>query len=103
TLCFQFGMNARSAVYTPIVMISIFNTLRELFILQLSLAFSSFTPVVVSILRDFKYLTHAYDRKEMTILLNELIFHEWGCVKMLMAFFNISLSCRRISFSLLNR
>ena len=39
TLSFQFCMNARTTINTPVVVIRIFNTLRKLFIVSFSLAF----------------------------------------------------------------
>jgi hypothetical protein len=70
----------------PIGMICIFNTLRKLIIIPLSLTLSSFTPVIVSVLGDFEHMTHTCHGKEMAMLVDERIFHGWGCVKMPNAF-----------------
>jgi len=87
---------------TPVLMIRIFNTLRKVFVIPFSLAFASFTPIVIAIFRDLQDVTHAKNRKELAMLMDELELYGWGCAKMLMAFFNMSLSCRRISFSRCN-
>ena len=86
----------------PMVMIGIFNTLRKKLVILLSLAFPSFTPVIVPIFRDFQHLAQTKYWEEMTMFMNKLKFYGWGCAKMLTAFFNISLSCRNISFSRFN-
>jgi hypothetical protein len=78
-------------INTPIFMIRIFKTRSQLFIIPLSLTFPSFPPVRVAILGDFKYMAHAGNGKKMTMLMQKLVLHGWGCAKMLMAFLKISL------------
>ena len=87
---------------TPVLIIRIFDTLRKLFVIPFSLTLPSFTPIVVAIFRNFKDLAHAKNGEDLTMLMNKLEFYGWGCAKMLIAFFNMSLSCRRISFSRFN-
>ena len=77
---------------TPVLIIRIFNTLRKLFVILFSLTFPPFTPVVVAIFRNCKDLAHPKNGEELTMLMNKLEFYGWGCAKMLIAFFNMSLS-----------
>ncbi len=101
-MLFEFYMNARTPIDTPIVVIRIFNTLRKLFIIPFSLACASFAPIIVPIFRDFEHTAHADNRKTVTMSVNKRKFYGWGCAKMLIAFFRISLSCLSISFSRLS-
>src|SRR5258708_21128170 len=101
-LCLKFSMNARTAIHAPIVMKRIFNTLGQLSIILLSLAHASFAPIEVSILGNLKHTAHARNWKKRAMSVNESKFYRWGCVKMLMAFFRISLSCLNTSFSRLS-
>ena len=81
------------------LIIRIFNTLRKELVILFSPTFASFAPIRISFFWDLQDLTQTDDRKQVTILINELKFYSWGCAKMLTAFFKISLSCRNISFS----
>jgi hypothetical protein len=47
-------------------------------------------------------MAHPKNREELAMLMNKLEFYGWGCAKMLIAFFKISLSCLRMSFSRFN-
>ena len=96
------NVNTRASIMTPVLIIRIFNTLRKLLVIPFSLASPPFTPVVVAILRDLKDLAHAKNGEELTMLMNKLEFYGWGCAKMLIAFFNMSLSCLKMSFSRFN-
>ena len=95
----EFCMNTRASIFSPIVRIRIFNTHCKPLVILLSFAFASFTPVRIPLFGDLQHLAKAYNRKLMTMFMNELKSYSWGCAKMLTAFFNISLSCRNISFS----
>ena len=98
-LCFEFGMNARTAILTPIGIIRIFNTLCKLFVIPFSFALSSRAPIVVAIFWNTQDVAHAKNRKLVTMLMNKVESYRRGRTKMLTAFFNISLSCRNISIS----
>ncbi len=87
---------------TPVLIIRIFKTLRKLFVIPFSLTFPPFTPVIGAIFRNVKDLAHAKNGEYLTMLMKKLEFYGWGCAKMLIAFFTMSLSCRRISFSRFN-
>src|SRR6266567_5433785 len=92
-------MNARASIMAPMLIIRIFNMHRNHLIIPFSLAFASFSPIRISLFGDFQHLAHANNGKFLAMLMNKLEFYGWGCAKMLTAFFKISLSCRRISFS----
>jgi hypothetical protein len=95
-------MDARTAIFTPILLIHIFNTLRELFVIPFPFTFPPIMPIVVAIFGDVQDLAQTKNRKELAMFRDKLKFHGWGYAKMLTAFFNISLSCRNISFSRFN-
>jgi len=85
-LFFEFCMNARTSIDTPILVKRIFNTLGQLSIILLPLTYSSFAPVEVSILGNLKHSTHARYWKKRAMSMNKGKLYRWGCVKMLMAF-----------------
>src|SRR5215475_747016 len=100
TLLFQLGMDTWAAIDFPILVIRIFDSLSQLFIFSFPLAGFPFAPSVIATFRDTQHFTHTLDGKFVLMSSNEGIFQSWGCAKMRTAFFNISLSCLSISFSL---
>lgn len=82
---------------------SLLKLFRELSIFSLALAHRAFAPSVIAALRDAKHSAHHDDGKFLLVFLNTLRDHLFSREKMLMAFFCISRSCRRISFSRLRR
>jgi len=73
------------------LLIGIFNTLRKVFIILLSFAFSSFAPIIVAVFGNVQDLAHAKKRKQVAMFLDKLEFYGWGCAKMLTASDRISL------------
>jgi hypothetical protein len=81
-LLLEFDLQARTPVNTPILVISIFNTLHELFVFLLSLTFSSFQPIIVAIFGHLQYGAEARQRKKQALFMNKRKLHGWGCAKM---------------------
>ncbi len=48
-LLLEFCMDARTPIHAPVVLIRIFNTLYNLFIIPFSLAYASFAPIEIPI------------------------------------------------------
>jgi len=98
-LCLELCVNARAPIFTPILLIRIFNTLGKELVILFSLTFASFAPIGVAVFRDLQHLAQANTRELMTILMETLESYRWGTASMLTAFFTLSLSCRNISIS----
>jgi len=57
------------------LLIRIFNTLRQLFVFPFPFTFTSFAPIVIAIFGHFEDLAHAQNRKLVAMVINELEFY----------------------------
>src|SRR5213080_769340 len=96
-------MNPWAPIDLPTGMVDLLNMLCELAIFLAMLTHWTLLPGVVATQRDTQCATEHADRILLSILLNDLVPHNWPCEKMDTVFFRISRSCRVLSSSRLSR
>jgi hypothetical protein len=66
---------------------------------HLPLAGWPFSPNIIAARRYVQHPTHERYHKFLSVILDKLVSHRFGLLKMATVFFRMSLSCRRIAFS----
>ncbi len=103
SLCSQLCVNTRTSIHAAIGVESSLNFIGNLGIFPAMLTGETFAPSVISTHRHFEDVTHPRDGVLILMLAHELVPHYWLREKMPTAFFRISRSCLRTSFSRLSR
>src|SRR5262249_46744088 len=99
---FKHSMNAWASIDLPVIQKNLLNFGCKPGIFSAMLGNLSVLPRIIAALGDLKGLAEQCDRVFVSVLCNELEFQIWLREKMPIAFFKISRSCRRRSFSRFN-
>ena len=103
--CFiaQFSVNTWTAIAALMPLERLLNCFGKVSIFSFALAGGALQPCVIATLGHCEHAAHGDNGRFLLVVFDELISHLDSREKMLMAFFRISRSCRKISFSRFKR